>query len=146
MRHVAVADHHRAMRGQVEGSWSTASGWPLYQATKRGGGVGAGPVLARDPEPVVVGRAERVDDRVVALQQVGARDVLAQRHPAEEAEARLGRGLVVDARDRLDLRVVGGHAGAHEPERRRERVEEVDLEARAEQLVATCRSPQGRRR
>jgi hypothetical protein len=73
---------------------------------------------------------------VVALEQLGARDVLAQLHAAEEAEARLLGGLLVDARDRLDLRVVGGDARAHEPERRRERVEQVDLEAGSEQLVS----------
>ena len=88
-------------------------------------------VLARDPEPVVVARADRVDDRVVALEQLPALDVGAELDAAEEAEARVLRGLLVDARDRLDLRVVGRDAGAHEPERRRQRVVEVDLEAAA---------------
>ena len=115
---------------------STASGWPLYQATKRVAGIGARPVLARDPEPVVVGRAERVEDGVVAREQIGARDVLAERDAAEEPEARLARGLLVRACDGLDLRVVRSHARAHQPERRRQGVEQVDLEARAQQLVA----------
>ena len=54
---------------------------------------------------------------------------------AEEAEARVLRGLLVDARDALDLRVVRRHAGAHEPERRRQEVDEVDLEAGLQELV-----------
>ena len=44
-------------------------------------------------------------------------------------------GLGVHPRDRLDLRVVGGDPGAHEPERRRQLVVEVDLEAHFEQLI-----------
>ena len=37
--------------------------------------------------------------------------------------------------DRLDLRVVGRDAGAHQPERRRQRVEQVDRDTRPQQLV-----------
>ena len=69
-RDVAVADRPRRARAERSNSWSAASGWPLYQATNSVAGVRAGPVLARDPEPVVVGGADRVDDRVVALEQL----------------------------------------------------------------------------
>jgi hypothetical protein len=51
---------------------------------------------------------------VVALAQLRARDVLAQGDAAEEAEARLGRRLLVDARDGLMF----GWSGAT-PERTR---------------------------
>ena len=37
-------------------------------------------------------------------------------------------GLLVAPRDRLQLWVIGRDAGPHEPERRRQRVVEVDLE------------------
>jgi len=72
---------------------------------------------------------------VVALQQLRAPDVATEHHAAEEPEAVLLGGLLVDARDGLDLRVVGRDARAHEAERRRERVEDVDLEPGLEQLV-----------
>ena len=49
---------------------------------------------------------------------------------AEEAESLLRRRLLVDAHDRLDLRVVRRDAGAHEPERRGQAVEEVDAHGR----------------
>src|SRR3954447_14019431 len=93
-----------------------------------GGRVRARAVLAGDAEPVVVGRSDRVDDGVVALEELLAGDLAAQRDAAEEAEARLGRRLLVDARDRLELGVVWRDAGADEAERRGQRVEEVDLE------------------
>jgi hypothetical protein len=72
---------------------------------------------------------------VIALQQLGAGDVTAEHDAAEEAEAVLLGRLLVDARDRLDLRMVRGDARAHEAERRRQRVQDVYLEAEAQQLV-----------
>jgi hypothetical protein len=100
-----------------------------------GGRVGAGEVLARDPEPVVLRRPDRIDDRVVVPEQLLARDVGAELDAAEVAEGRVGRRLLVDPGDGLDLRVVRGDAGADEPERRRQAVEQVDLEARLEQRL-----------
>src|SRR4029079_10073418 len=47
------------------------------------------------------------------------------------------RRLLEAAGDRLDLGVIGGHARAHEPERRRKRVVEGDLETPARQKVLT---------
>ena len=79
------------------------------------------------------GRSERraggVDDRVVVGEQLLARDVLAEGDVAEEAKARMRGGLLVDARDGLDLGVVGGDAGADEAPRRGQALEHVDLEA-----------------
>src|SRR5918995_906327 len=46
----------------------------------------------------------------------------------------LGR-LLVHPGDRLDLRVVGGDAGAHEPVGRRQGVVQIDRDARLQQLV-----------
>ena len=74
------------------------------------------------------GDAGRVDDRVVVLEQLLARDVLAEGDVAEEAKARVRGGLLVDARDRLDLRVVGRDAGAHEAPGRGQALDHVDLE------------------
>jgi len=95
-----------------------------------GGGVRAAQVLSRDPEPLVDRGAERVQDDVVVVQQLPARDVAAQLDVPEEPEALVLRGLVIRLGDRLDLRVVRGDAGAHEPVRRRQAVVEVDGELR----------------
>ena len=63
------------------------------------------------------------------------RDVLAQRDPAEERKPGLRGGLLVHARDGLDVRVIGCDAGADETEGRRQRVEQIYGEARRQQLV-----------
>src|SRR4051794_30876445 len=101
-----------------------------------GSRVRAGAILALDAQPVVGHRPDRVDDRVVAVEQLLARDVGAQLDASEEAETFLRGGLLVAARDRLDLRVIRRNAGAHQPERRRQRVVEVDREARLQQVLA----------
>ena len=88
----------------------------------------AGQVLAGDPELAVGRGAVGEDHRVVALGELVGGDVAADLDVAEEAEALAGRGLLVDADHRLDLRMVGRDAGAHQPERRRQAVEHVDLD------------------
>ena len=99
------------------------------------GGVRAGTAFARDPEPIVGHGAVRVDDRVIALEQLGAGDVLAEADATEEAKAGMPRGPLVHARDRLDLRVVGRDAEAHQPERRLQRVIHIDLELGLQKLI-----------
>jgi hypothetical protein len=91
----------------------------LYQPTNS---------VAADSERPVGRGAGGVDDRVVVREQVLARDVLAERDVAVVAEAGVRGGLLVDARDGLDLGVVGGDPGAHEPPRRRQALEHVDLD------------------
>ena len=121
-------------RGQVE-LLVGGVGVAVVPGDESGRRIRAGPILARDAEPVVVRGPDRVHDRVIALEQLGAGDVRAQLDAAEEPKARLGRRLVVDPRDRLDLRVVRSDTGADQPERRRQRVDQVDLEAGVEQLI-----------
>jgi hypothetical protein len=89
----------------------------------------AGQVLAGDPEPSVGLRTDGVDDRVVDREQIVVRDGRADLDVAEETEARPGRGLLERARDRLDVLVIGRDAEADEPPRRRQAVEQVDLDA-----------------
>ena len=116
-------------------SASAKSGWPLYQATNSVAATDPWRSSPGDAEAVVERRADRVDDRVVALEQLLARDVGAELDAAEEAKARLRSGPLIDARDRLDLRMVGRDAGANQAIRRRQHVVEVDLEALLEQLI-----------
>ena len=79
--------------------------------------------------------ADRVDDDVVTLEQLGAGDVLAERDAAEEAEVLVRGGLLIDARHVLDLRVVRGDAEADEAERRRQLVDQVDVKSCVQQLA-----------
>ncbi len=126
-RDVAVPDHDGALRGEVElqlGRIRVA----VVPGDERGGRVAAGELLTIDPETTVGLRAERVDHGVVMGEQLLAGEVAPELDAAEEAEPRIGGRLLVDARHRLDLRMVGRDAGPHEAERRRELVEEIDLD------------------
>ena len=100
-------------------------GMAVVPAHEVRGGLGPWQVLAGNPEPPVDRRADRIDHGVVALEQVGAMQVAPELDAPEEPEALLRRGLLVDPHDRLDLRVVRRDAGAHEPERRRQAIEQV---------------------
>ncbi len=104
-------------------------GVAVVPADELGGGVRAGEIFPGDAEGPVRRRAGGVDDRVVVGQQVLAGDVLAEGDVAEVAEARMRGGLLVDARDRLDLGVVGRDAGADQAPGRGQPLEHVDLEA-----------------
>ena len=79
-----------------------------------------------------VAAAVGVDDGVVALGELGGRDLAADLDVAEEAEAVVAPpSSRRRADDVLDLGVVGRDAGAHEAERRRQAVEHVDLDRHA---------------
>ena len=94
------------------------------------GGPGAGQVLAGNAQPAVGLGADGVDDGVVDPEQVLVADRRADLHVPEETEA-LARGRLREGpRDRLDVLVVGRDAEANEPPRRRQAVEDVDLDAR----------------
>ena len=125
-RHVAVADHHRPLAGEVEVVVGVV-GMGVVPADEGGGGGAAGQVLAGDAERAVGLAADREDDRVVEPFQVLDLDVVADLDVAEEAEAVARRGFFVDPGHRLDLRVVGGDTAADQAERGRQAVEEVDL-------------------
>src|SRR5690606_22992229 len=86
----------------------------------------AGQVLARDAQAPVSGRAHGVDGGVVVPRQVGGGEVPAELDVAEVAQARVAEGALVEARDRLQLLVVGRHAEAHQAVRRGQAVEQVD--------------------
>ena len=104
-------------------------GVAVVPADELGGGVRAGEVFAGDAQGPVRGRTGRVDEGVVVGKQVGARDVEAKRDVAEEAEARVGGGLLVYACDGLDLRMVGRDARADQTPGGGQALEHVDVEA-----------------
>jgi hypothetical protein len=82
----------------------------IVPADEVGGGVTARQLLAGDAERTVLRRAGGVDDRVVALEQLLARDVHAEGNVVEVAKAWMDGGLLIHAGDRLDLGVIGGDA------------------------------------
>ena len=124
---VAVADHDDALAGEVVLAVGEI-GVGVVPVDELGGRVRAGQVLAGDPEVAVDAGAVGEEDRVVALLELGDGDVGADVDVAEEAELGPGRRLLVDADDRLDLRVVGRDARAHQPVGGRQPVEHVDLD------------------
>jgi len=84
-RDVPVPDDHRPRARQVElvvGVRRVA----VVPGDELGRGHRPGQILARDPEPVVGRRADRIDHGVVALEQLLPRDVAAQLDAAEEPE------------------------------------------------------------
>ena len=125
-RHVAVADHDRALAAEVE-LLVAVVGVGVVPADEGGRRVAARQVLAGYAELAVGLAADRVDDRVVEALEVLDLDVVADLDVAEEAEALARGGLLVDPDHRLDLRVVGGDAAADQAEGGRQAVEEVDL-------------------
>ena len=127
-RDVAVADHDRPLAAEVEVEVAVV-GVAVVPADELGRRPAAGQLLAGDAERSVGRRAGRVDDRVVVREQLLAADVAPELDVAEVAKARVRGGLLVDARDRLDLRMVRRDARAHEPPRRRQALEHVDLDA-----------------
>ena len=128
-RDVAVPDHDRALAREVELEVLEV-GVAVVPGDERRGRPRAGQVLAGDAEPPVGLRADGVDDRVVEREQLLVRDVAADLDVAEEAEARPRRGLLERARDGLDVLVVGRDAEADEAPRRRQPVDQVDLDLR----------------
>ena len=112
--HVAVAHHDRALGGEVELELAVV-GVAVVPGHELGGGPAAGKVLARNAHAPVGLGADGVDHGVVALGEVVVREVAAEFDVAVEAELGVLGGLLVDAADRLDVRVVGGHAARTRP-------------------------------
>ena len=126
-RHVAVADDDGVLDGQVELVVAMV-GVAVVPPDEVGRGRDAGQLGARDAERPPDLRADRIDDGVVAGDEVVARDVPPDLEVAVPAEPRMRGDLLVDAGHRLDLRVVGRDARAHEAPGRRQPLEHVDLD------------------
>src|SRR5918996_689576 len=124
---VPVPDHHGALAREVELEVAVV-GVAVVPGDELGGGPAAGEVLARDAHAPVDLGANRIDHRVVAGEKVVVGEVGAVLDVAVEAELGVGRGLLVDAADGLDVGVVGGDAAAHEAPWGGEAVVDVDLD------------------
>ena len=90
----------------------------------------AGQVFARDAQPAVGLRSDRVEDGVVQVDEFVVRDIPSDVDVAEEAEPRPRRCLLERPRNRLDVLVVGRDPQTDEAVRGREAVEQVDLDGR----------------
>ena len=126
-RHVAGADHDRALAAQVELVVAEV-GVAVVPPDEIGGGVAAREPLAGDPEQPARGGSHRVDDRVVVGAQVGEREMAAELDVGEQPQSRVLRGALVELGHRFDLRVVGRDTGAHETPRGWQPLVEVDVQ------------------
>ena len=125
--HVADADHGRALLREIELTVSVV-GVAVVPGDELGGRMAPLEILAGNPHAPVGLGAGGVDDLVVVPAEIGHRDVLAQLDAAVKAEPRVGRDLVEGGGDGLDLLMVGGDAGAHQPVGGRQAVDHVDLD------------------
>ena len=114
------------VRGRTASPWK--SGWALYQATKAVAGHEPGRSSPGNADAPVGLGADGVDDGVVEAGELGMVEIAADLDVAEKAKTRPLRDALEHARDRLDVRVVGRDAQAYEPPRRRQPVEQVDLD------------------
>ena len=121
---VAVADDDGPARRQV-GRHLLEMRVRVVPAHEVHGRDAAGQILAGDVQRPVGLRADGVDHRVVAFGQLARMNVFADRDVAEEPEPWVGRRLLELPADRLDLRMVGGDARAHQTPRRRQHLEHV---------------------
>ena len=121
--HVAHAHHGRAFSGQVpvrrHVGVAVVPGHELRRA------VGAGQLLAGDPQLPVCQGSGCEDHRVVVRAQVLEGDVRAEVHVAQEADAGVLADLPEGAGDALDPRVVGGDPVPQEAVGDGQRVEEI---------------------
>ena len=134
-RHVADADDRRRVRREIELPRDEV-GMTVVPAHELGGGVAARKVFAGNAQVTIGLRAHGVDHRFVMTAQLRGRDVVAHVHVAEETEPRLRRDPFEHPGHRLDLRVIGGHAAAHQAKRRRQPVEHVDVKSGLQQRSA----------
>jgi hypothetical protein len=128
-RDVAVADHDRALVREVELEVLEV-GVAVVPGHERGRGPRPGQVLAGDPQPTVSLGAEREHHAVVPLGELVMRHVPSDLDVPEEAKPFRRGDLLERPRDGLDVRMVRRDAEAHEPPRRRQPVDQVDLDAR----------------
>ena len=129
-RHVAVPDDDGALRREVEHEVAVVR-MAVVPSHELGSRPAPRQVLAGDPERLVGLRAGGVDHRGVVAHQLLVRDIRPDLHIAEEAAAARERLPIERVVQALDLLVVGRHPAAQEPPRRRQPLEQVDLDVAA---------------
>ena len=129
-RDVADAHHRHPLLREVEPVLAVV-GVPVVPGDEVGRRVAAAEVLAGNAHAAVGLGARGVDDLMVVRPEVLERHVLPELDVAEEAEPGVRGRLVEGGRDVLDLLVVGRDAEADQPVRRRQAVEQVDLDGEA---------------
>lgn len=120
----------RALRVEPEGKVAKirVGVVPTYE---RGARVAPRQLLAGDSEATVRAAAHRVHDLIVVRREFGREThVSADFDIPQEAKASALRSALERSGDALDLLMVWRDPSAHQPEGRREALDEVDLEAR----------------
>ena len=143
-RDVAGADDHGPLGVEIRCEPDVV-GVAVVPADEVGRGDAAGEVLAGDAETAFALRSDGVEHGVVALEQFVAGDVGAEVDVTVEPEPGSGGDLFVLPAHRLDLRVVGGHAGAHETPRGGQPVVHVDPDLRFGRVEEGPRGVEARR-
>ena len=126
-RDVSCADDDRTLARQVEVEVLVV-GVAVVPGDELGRRPGAGQVLARNAHPAIGLRADGIDHGVVQTDEVVVRQIAPDGDVAEEPESRLRGDPLEGARDGLDLRMVGCHSEPHEAPRRRQPLDQVDLD------------------
>ena len=132
-RDVAVADHDRARAAEVKLTIAVVR-MAVVPGDELRRGVASGQLLAGDPEPPVGRRADRVQHRMVVRGELLVTHVQADLDVPVEAKARQRSRLLIHTRDGLDVRVIGRDARAHQPPRRGQALEHLDLHRQLRRL------------
>ncbi len=124
-RHIAVADDDHPLVGEIERQIAVV-GVAVVPADESGRRETTGQVFAGDAHAAVGLTADGVDNLVVERLEIFMPEVGAEGHVAEVAHAPVGGDAVVDAGDGFDRLMVRRDTLAHQAERGRKAVEEID--------------------
>jgi NADPH-dependent glutamate synthase beta subunit-like oxidoreductase len=124
-----IADHHRALTGQVEVQVGVI-GVAVVPGDELHRRLAAGQILASYPQVPVARSADRVQHRVVSGCQLLMAHIQTDLDVAMETETRPARGLLEHPRHRLDLRMIRRHTETDQAPRRHQPVEDIDRDNR----------------
>ena len=131
---IQVADLSRLLPGGGIAALGEV-GMAVVPADEVSSGVAAAKLFVWHAELAAPRHPDRVYDRVVAGTELGRPDAATHLDASEVSESFALSRCLVHARDALDPRMVGHHAGAHEPERRRKAIKDVDREAPVQEQI-----------
>ena len=129
-RHIAATDHCDAFR--FERPFAHAGRVAVVPLHKARGTVHAVEIGARNRERLVFDRTGREQNRVIPLQQILERHILAELDVGVQMDVRIIQRFLERRCNEFDRRMIRRHAIAHEAERHRQFLEQIDARVRAE--------------
>ena len=136
---IAIADHHRAVAGQV-GIEAGEIGMAIVPSDEGGTAMDIGEVLAGEAQLAIMRRTRRQHHRVVDPAKLVDRDILADGDIADETDVVVECDSLVASGHRLDRLVVWRHPGPDQPVGHRQAVEDIDPDIRPPLLDGGFRS------